>query len=122
MRAPARHLAWVLVSALGCHDAEREAAAHTGGDPRRGERAFGWYGCGSCHEIDGVEGAGGRVGPPLEHLGVRAYLAGQLPNTTANVIRWVRHPQEVRPGSVMPEMGVSARDARDLAAFLYTLR
>lgn len=118
----------LAVMALGataaCRDerAERQAEAMTGGDIHRGAHAMTVYGCGSCHQIPGVQGAHGHVGPSLEHVAMRAYLAGQLPNTPENLMHWVRHPQLTRPGTVMPEMGVSAADARDIAAYLYTLR
>jgi cytochrome c1 len=49
-------------------------------------------------------------------------IAGRLPNTAANLIRWVQHPQQIAPGALMPEMNVTEQDARDLAAYLYTLR
>lgn len=37
-------------------------------------------------------------------------------------MRWLEHPQRVVPGNGMPEQGVSGRDARDMTAYLYTLR
>ena len=100
----------------------RDAAILTGGDPRQGPAAIGRYGCGSCHRIPGIRAATGMVGPPLEGIASRAYLAGQLPNSPANMVRWIQHPQHVEKGTVMPEMGVTEGDARDIAAFLYTLR
>jgi cytochrome c1 len=49
-------------------------------------------------------------------------LAGQLPNTPDNMMRWLREPQKVESGSAMPDLNVTESDARDMAAFLYTLR
>ena len=92
----------------------------TGGDPRRGEVAFVNYGCGSCHQITGVSAAQGLVGPPLSKIGDRAILAGRLENRPANLIRWIRDPQGVSPGTAMPNLGVTPADARDITAFLYT--
>lgn len=89
------------------------------GDPERGEAALRLYGCGTCHRIPGVAGAHGNVGPPLSRIARRVYLAGVLPNTTANLIRWIQAPQQVAPRTAMPDMGVSQRDARDMAAYLY---
>jgi cytochrome c len=94
----------------------------TGGDVTRGRAALAKYGCGTCHTIPGVNGANGLVGPPLTGIASRAYLAGRLPNSPGNMQRWIQHPQEVDPGQVMPEMGVGASDARDIVAYLYTLR
>lgn len=101
-------------------DDPEERAAIAGGDPERGERAILRYGCPSCHTIPGVPGANATVGPPLTDLAHRGVLAGRLPNTADNLIRWIRHPQQIEPGNVMPEMGVTERDARDIAAYLYS--
>ena len=78
--------------------------------------------CGACHEIPGIEGAVGKVGPSLQGIGARTYLAGKLPNEPANMIKWIRQPQEVSPGTAMPELGVTEQDGKDIAAYLYTLQ
>lgn len=93
-----------------------------GGAPERAPALIRNYGCGTCHRIPGVEGAQGRVGPPLAQFADRTYVAGLLPNTPANLMHWIRNPQSVAPGNAMPEMGVTEQDARDIAAYLYTLR
>ena len=99
----------------------REAAYLTGGDPERGRALMRPYGCASCHTIPGVPGADAMVGPPLTGFAERAYVAGVLPNSPANLVRWIRHPRQVDSLTVMPDMGVGERDARDIAAYLYTL-
>lgn len=91
------------------------------GNPARGARLIQEYGCGSCHRVPGVDGADGLVGPPLTDFGARSYIAGQVPNTGDNLQRWIRHPQEVEPGTAMPDLGVPALDAKDIAAYLFTL-
>ena len=96
------------------------AAAITGGDPRRGEALFIQYGCGSCHALKNVRRATGTVGPPLDGVALRAVIAGKLSNDPANLQHWIRDPQQVTPGTAMPDLGVSQHDARDLSAFLYT--
>jgi cytochrome c2 len=96
------------------------AAATTGGDPRRGEAMFIDYGCGSCHQLGHVRKASGMVGPPLDGIAVRAMIAGKLNNTPDNLQNWIRDPQGVTPGTDMPDLHVSERDARDITAFLYT--
>ena len=93
-----------------------------GGDPQQGRGAIREYGCGACHVIPGVTGASGLVGPPLNSFARRAYVAGNLPNTAPNLIRWIQVPQAVEPGTAMPNLGVTDADARDIAAYLYTLR
>src|SRR3954471_12552397 len=91
------------------------------GDPDLGRMKLREYGCGSCHTVRGVPGAAGRVGPRLDDLSGRLYLAGRLPNTAPNLEEWIRHPQKMEPGTVMPDTGVSAEDARHMSAYLYSL-
>ena len=112
----------MAVLAGGCSGAEEAAAQKTGGDPQRGKGTIKKYGCHACHSIPGVPGADALVGPPLDHIASRAYLAGRIENTPENMMKWIRTPQDVQPGTAMPNMGVSEKDARDIAAFLYTLR
>lgn len=111
-----------LIAATACSNVKREAAQLTGGDPDRGVQLIGRYGCAACHTIPGVRGANAAVGPPLTRVANRTYLAGQIQNTPANMMRWIQHPREVERGTAMPEMGVTDSDARDIAAYLYTLR
>jgi cytochrome c len=100
-------------------DRRTRAEIITGGNVARGKRLFSSYGCGGCHGLAGVPQARGLVGPTLDGIGSRAVLAGRLENKPDNLKRWIRDPQGVSPGSAMPNLGVSAQDARDIAAFLY---
>ena len=118
----------IVVGILGVawkyhHDRERmraHAEAITGGDSWRGEALFIQYGCGSCHAVTGVRTATGDVGPPLDGIATRMIIGGHLSNNPANMEHWIQDPQHVSPGTVMPDLGVSAGDARDITAFLYT--
>jgi cytochrome c2 len=92
------------------------------GDAERGRLLLRQFHCGSCHRIPGVVLAQGRDGPPLERLAERAYLAGTLPNTPEHLVRWITEPQGVKPGTAMPDLGVGEEHARDMAAYLYTLK
>jgi cytochrome c oxidase assembly factor CtaG/cytochrome c2 len=94
----------------------------TNSDTERGRTAIRKYGCGSCHDIPGVSGAVGMVGPPLGQIAQRVYIAGVLPNEPDNMIKWIENPPGVDSKTAMPYMGVTPRDARDIAAYLYTLR
>ena len=96
------------------------AEAITGGDSRRGEALFIQYGCGSCHALTDVRTATGDVGPPLDGIATRTIIAGHLANNPPNMEHWIQDPQHVSPGTAMPDLGVSAGDARDITAFLYT--
>jgi cytochrome c len=93
-----------------------------GGNVQRGAQLIPQYGCGSCHTIAGIDGAKGLVGPPLTGIADRAYIAGMLANNPDNMVTWIMHPQQVVPGNAMLDLGVSDADARDIAAYLYTLR
>lgn len=90
-------------------------------DADRGKVAIGRYGCGSCHDIPGIRGANGLVGPPLQHWADRRIIAGEMENTPDHLITWITMPQAVEPGTAMPNMGISDGEARDIAAYLYTI-
>jgi cytochrome c2 len=106
----------------GCGGSKAAATGVPGGDPGRGQHAIQRYGCGACHTIPGVAGARGAVGPPLAGLGSRAIIAGRVGNTPEHLVRWIEFPQAIEPGTAMPDLGVTEADARDIAAYLYTLR
>jgi cytochrome c oxidase assembly factor CtaG/cytochrome c2 len=113
----------LCVIATGCgRDVWAEASAMTGGDPERGRHAITKYGCDTCHTIPGVRSARGRVGPPLAGIASRVYIAGHLPNTPVNMQDWIQRPHAHDPQTVMPETGITPQEARDVAAYLYTLR
>jgi cytochrome c len=105
----------------GADDIAKQAAAKTGGEPSRGPDAIRRYGCANCHTIPGIDGARGQIGPSLAGIASRAYLAGKLPNQPQNMLKWIREPQSVTPGTAMPELGVTEQDGKDIAAYLYTL-
>ena len=92
------------------------------GDATRGSVLLRQYGCGTCHRIPGVEGAAGTVGPSLDRLGRRVYVAGVIPNSPQELARWIRTPEGVKPGTGMPNAGVTEPDAKDMVAYLYRLR
>jgi cytochrome c len=93
-----------------------------GGDPENGKLLLRQFACGSCHDIPGVAAAKGKVGPPLEGVASRIYLAGVLPNTPANMLSFIRDPQKADPRTAMPDLGVNEEHARDMVAYLYTLK
>jgi cytochrome c1 len=105
----------------GCDEAGVETGFADIGSARRGALYIEQFGCGSCHIVPGIAGARGLVGPPLDHMGKRVFIAGLLRNTPANMVTWLRDPQEIVPGNAMPNMGLSEEQARDITAYLYTL-
>ena len=107
----------------GMSESEQAAAEMTdGGDPARGRAAIERYGCGTCHTIPGVSGADALVGPPLSQVASRSYVGGVLTNSPENMIRWIQDPRAVDSLTAMPTLGITDREARDIASYLYTLK
>lgn len=98
---------------------EEVARALTGGDPAAAPDALTRYGCAGCHTIPGIAGADGQVAPPLSGLRQRVFIGGVLRNTPENLIAWIVDPQAHSPHSAMPNTGISEKEARDVAAYLY---
>lgn len=102
---------------------EREAQGSTGGRIEHAVTLMLANGCAGCHTITGVPGASGKVGPALDSsLSGKVYIGGNLPNTPANMIDWLRFARQIQPRTAMPSTGISEQDARDIAAYLYALR
>jgi cytochrome c len=96
-----------------------ELRAFTPENVEAGRHLIAGYGCGSCHSIPGIPGADALAAPPLDHFYDRRYIAGVLPNTQDNLIRWISSPQQIKPANGMPDLGVTDDEARDIAAYLY---
>ncbi len=107
------------LSVWGCGD---KPPPVLGGDAESGRLLLRQFACGSCHTIPGVAAADGKVGPPLEGIARRVYLGGVLPNTPQNMMRFIRAPQQFVPRTAMPDMGIGEAHARDMVAYLYTLK
>ncbi|MHC2337657.1 c-type cytochrome [Bradyrhizobium sp. USDA 4454] len=95
---------------------------NSNGNSRRGADLVKSYGCGGCHEIPGIAHADGNVGPSLRRIATRTYIAGFIQNSPDNMMFWIEDPQRMLPGNAMPSSGMSQDDARDISAFLYTLK
>ncbi|HYC37992.1 MAG TPA: hypothetical protein VEC19_16300 [Usitatibacter sp.] len=92
------------------------------GDPENGRLLLRQFGCGDCHDIPGVATAKGRAGPPLAGVAGRVYLGGVVPNTPESMAEFIRNPRRLEPRTRMPDLGVTHAHARDMVAYLYTLR
>jgi cytochrome c len=121
---PSHILLLICLAAAGCDTGEHEqmAAASTDGNPDRAPQLIAYYGCASCHTIPGIRGADALVGPPLTHLAARPHLGGAATNTPENLTQWIRDPHSLNPRAAMPNIDVSDADAKDIAAYLLTLR
>jgi cytochrome c1 len=126
MKSHCRIVAVALLAnlAIGCqnHTSQRIVIPELAdADSNRGARLIQSYGCGSCHVVPGIGNATGVVGPPLTQFALRVYVAGMVRNTPDNLMDWLMDPQAIVPGNAMPNLDVTTRDARDMAAYLYAL-
>jgi len=119
---PAQYADWMRRAPAPPSCGVPAAPASESGDLERGLRALHQHACTACHMIPGTIGSQVHVGPPLEGIGSRQLIAGTLANTPDNMVRWLRDTQRVKPGTAMPQLGVSEQAARDMAAYLATLR
>jgi len=94
----------------------------TGGDPHRGQAVIVQFRCGACHTIPGIKDANGVFGPPLNWFARRTYIAGNFPNVPDQLVSWILSPPSMKPKTAMPQLGLTDQQARDAAAYLYTLR
>ena len=117
---PAVTIVILLVLGVGCRRPSPATAPDS--DPKQGAILLSAHGCGGCHTIPGVSGANGTIGPPLTHFARGVFIAGKLPNQLDNLMRWIRDPQSIEPGTAMPTLPVNEAEARAMAAYLYTLR
>jgi cytochrome c2 len=119
----------LLAASMGWHHAEqrrderwRDARQLTGGDPALGAALIRHHGCAGCHTIPGIPGADGLVGPPLAGIASRNDIGGVLVNDPQHMMQWIVNPKAWSPRTAMPAVGVTQEQARDIAAYLYTLR
>jgi cytochrome c len=110
----------VTIAAVVYESRAKEPPPGPLGDPGRGRLLVAAYGCTACHVVPGAAPQG-TVGPPLTRFGRRSYIAGKFANDAIVLQEWLQHPREMKPGTAMPDLGVTDRDARDLAAYLSSL-
>jgi cytochrome c len=115
-------LAAALVAGCRGGTAPRGYPVATGGDAAEGQAAIRARHCGVCHAVPHVTGAAGVIGPSLDEFSRRSFIAGAVPNTPANLVAWIRLPRVIHPATAMPTLGIGDQEARDMAAYLYTLR
>jgi cytochrome c1 len=96
------------------------AACHGGGN-HDAAKALIASNCAACHTVPGVPSAVGKVGPSLAGIAVRQVIAGKFANNKPTLVRWIMHPQQMVPGTAMPEMGLTQAQAMQIADYLYTL-
>ncbi len=116
IRAARRGVSLIVMVSLaglllgGCDKEDNSSIVNFSGDAHRGASLINKYGCGGCHSIPDIANANGNVGPPLQHVGTRTYIAGIFNNSPDNMSLWLQNPQKVLPGNAMPAMGISQQD------------
>ena len=111
----------LLLALAGCAPPPEWQHAMPEADPARGLQAMARVGCGSCHVIPGLRWPQGAVGPSLRGFGKAGLVAGELPNRPDVLTAFVRDAPGALPGTTMPAMPLTEQEARDVAAYLYTL-
>lgn len=111
----------LALALAACGEAPPAHLVIPGADPDRGRALIDAYSCGTCHFIEGIAGAEGIVGPPLESFASRTLIAGTFPNVPGILVPWLINPPALKPRTAMPDLGVSGAEARDIASYLYTL-
>jgi cytochrome c oxidase subunit 2 len=119
-KEPADFEAWL-------DDHAKPQTTPTSGDAARGAELFTERQCTGCHTINGLDGAGGIVGPNLTYFAQREKFAGYMlendvKDDADNVKAWLESPPDVKPGSQMPDLGLQPQDIEDLVAYLRTLK
>ena len=93
------------------------ATAPAAPDTAAGAQLFMMKGCIGCHSLNATKPMG--IGPNLAGIGQRLYIAaGWLKNTDANLANWIQHPQTVKHGVLMPDLGVTPAEAQSLVVYL----
>lgn len=115
--------ALALLMFAACKKDIRKAASEMtgGGDPDAGKSTLARRNCNACHKIPGVESSRATGGPSLEHWTQHELIAKRYPNTPENLMHWIQDPRAMVDTTYMPSMGVQEKEARDIAAYLYTL-
>ena len=102
---------------------QQPAAPPPPGPPTDGAQVFLQKGCTSCHTIQGVLAAQGKVGPNLTHFASRGTFAGSLfANNTQDLHAWLKDPPKAKPGSIMPNLGLNDQEIDALIAYLQSLK
>jgi cytochrome c oxidase subunit II len=101
---------------------ENSAAIPAADSAHTGLKIFQTMTCINCHSIRGVSVAA-NAAPDLTHLADRTILgAGVLSNTETNLFRWLKNPQDFKPGCFMPNLKLTDAQAGTLTSYLETLK
>lgn len=113
----------IALTALLCACADKSEPPRTimGADAARGLEVIEGIGCAACHDTPGVAWPKGLAGPSLQGFADTPMIAGQFPNRPDQLIRFLKDAPSMAPATAMPAMPLTDAEARDVAAYLYTL-
>jgi cytochrome c oxidase subunit 2 len=113
------------VSDYGAWAVEAVKDANRAIDPatQKGRETFLSLACVGCHTVKGTP-ASGRIGPELTHVASKKSIAGGAlsPVNEENLTRWIKNPPAVKPGTQMPNLGLSDQQVHDIVQWLLTLK
>ena len=122
-------LSLLLLLTVACNRDEaakpmaKPAPATPIGNAERGKALAAQYGCNVCHAVPGIEGPQGSLGPSLAGVASRPTISfGTVQNTPENLAKYIQDPSTMNPRSSMPPIGLTDVDAKDIAAYLLTLK
>ncbi|WP_284734486.1 c-type cytochrome [Sphingosinicella terrae] len=121
MIAAARAMPATLLLLAACKPPPEGRHPMAGADAAAGRAVVERVGCGSCHAFPDIAWPRGAVGPDLSRFASQTMIAGRVPNRPDLLAAFVRNAPAVVPGSAMPAMPIDEAEARDVAAYLYTL-
>lgn len=111
-------LAWLLCA---CVDKTEPRRSIMGADAARGLAVTQRVGCAACHVTPGVRWPKGRAGPSLKGFADRPMIGGRFPNRPDVLVAWLIDAPAMSSETAMPAMPLTQAEARDIAAYLYTL-
>ena len=114
-----RSALFFILIAVACSKSEQPSAE----DIEKGRQLTGQYGCNVCHQIPSVEGMQGSMGPSLAGVAARPTISnGKVQNTPGNLAKFIQNPPSLNPSSTMPALNMPMDEAKQMAAFLRTLK
>ena len=111
----------LLMAPAACKPPPDDRNHMPGANAERGRLVIERVACAACHVIPGIDWPEGQLGPSLDGFADQALIAGRFPNRPDLLAQWVRNAPSMVPDSAMPQMPLTEGEARDVAAYLYTL-
>jgi cytochrome c1 len=105
-------------------DVSAAAALEPGSPAADGAALIAGLPCVGCHTIPGIPGANGNVGPNLGGVASRPKIAGGAVNNSGpdDLKAWILNPPGLKPGTAMPNLGLTDDQATKIVAYLETLK